>query len=57
MMKTNNMLPLQLNSVLIGIMLSDGSLYKSSLTSNTKFEMSFGHNSEQFAFFYWQNFF
>ena len=37
--------------ILIGLFLGDGSLYKSSLTSNTRFEMSFGQNSEQFAFF------
>jgi hypothetical protein len=40
-----------LRSILIGLLLGDGSLYKSSLTSNTRFEMSFGKNSEEFAFF------
>lgn len=33
------LLPLELHSILIGIMLSDGGLYKSSLSSNTRFEM------------------
>ena len=50
MMKTNNMLPLQLNSVLIGIMLSDGSLYKSSPSANVRFEMSFGEKYKELAF-------
>ena len=50
MMKTNNMLPLQLNSVLIGIMLSDGGLYRSSPTANTRFEMSFGDKYKEFAY-------
>lgn len=35
------LLPLELNSILIGIMLSDGGLYKSSPTANVRFEMSF----------------
>jgi LAGLIDADG DNA endonuclease family len=35
-------LPDYLKSVLIGLMLGDGSLYKSSPTSNTRLEMSFG---------------
>lgn len=42
--KNLHALPQKLNSVLIGIMLGDGSLYKSSPTSNTRFEMSFGEN-------------
>lgn len=33
------LLPLELHSILIGIMLSDGGLYKSSLSSNARFEM------------------
>jgi hypothetical protein len=37
-----------LNSVLIGIMLGDGSLYRSSLTSDTRFEISFGKNIKVF---------
>lgn len=42
-------LPLELKSVFIGIMLGDGSLYRSSLTSNVRFEMSFGQKYESFA--------
>ena len=54
-MKTNNTcmgtkLPLQLNSILIGIMLSDGSLYKSSPNANVRFEMSFGEKYKELAF-------
>ena len=40
-------LPFKLHSIFIGIMLSDGGLYKSSptlATSNVRFEMSFGEN-------------
>ena len=51
-MKNNNTssLSLQLNSTLIGIMLSDGSLYKSSPKSNVRFEMSFGEKYRELAF-------
>jgi len=42
-------LPESLNSVLIGIMLGDGGIYRSSSTSNSRFEMSFGQHSQQFA--------
>jgi hypothetical protein len=42
-------LPLNLKSILIGIMLGDGSLYRSSPTSNVRFEMSFGQKYESFA--------
>lgn len=53
-MKNNNtntfLLPLELNSILIGIMLSDGGLYKSSPTSNVRFEMSFGEKYKDLAF-------
>jgi hypothetical protein len=35
--------------VLIGIMLGDGSLYRSSPTANVRFEMSFGENYKDFA--------
>lgn len=38
-----------LNSILIGIMLGDGSLYRSSPTANVRFEMSLGQNYEEFA--------
>jgi len=41
--------PLNLQSVFIGIMLGDGSLYRSSPTSNVRFEMSFGQKYEAFA--------
>jgi hypothetical protein len=40
---------LPLNSVLIGIMLGDGGIYRTSSTSNSRFEMSFGQHSQQFA--------
>ena len=53
-MQNNNtnisMLPLELNSILIGIMLSDGGLYKSSPTANVRFEMSFGEKYKDLAF-------
>jgi LAGLIDADG DNA endonuclease family len=42
-------LPENLHFILIGIMLGDGSLYRSSTTSNSRFEMSFGSNYKQFA--------
>jgi len=37
------------DSVLIGIMLGDGSIYCSSFTSNARLEMSFGQNYKSFA--------
>lgn len=40
-----------LHSILIGIMLGDGSLYRSSPTANVRFEMSFGQNYKDFALF------
>lgn len=46
----NTILPLKLNSILIGIMLSDGGMYKSSPTSNTRFEMSLGEKYKPLAF-------
>jgi hypothetical protein len=42
-------LPLELKLIFIGIMLGDGSLYRSSPTSNVRFEMSFGQKYESFA--------
>ena len=42
-------LPQNLHYTLIGIMLGDGFLYRSSPTSNTRFEMSFGSSYKQFA--------
>jgi len=38
-----------LHSILIGIMLGDGSIYRSSATSNARLEMSFGKKYEEFA--------
>ena len=38
----NNPLPNNLHDILIGIMLGDGSFYRLTPTSNTRFEMSFG---------------
>jgi hypothetical protein len=48
-MKNNNILPQNLNDILIGLMLGDGHLYKSSSTSNSRFEISFGKDREFFA--------
>lgn len=50
---TNNitsLLPLELHSILIGLMLSDGGLYRSSPTANTRLEMSFGEKYKELAF-------
>ena len=44
-------LPDFLKSFLIGLMLGDGSLYKSSPTSNTRLEMSFGYDYKEFAYY------
>jgi LAGLIDADG DNA endonuclease family len=44
-----NVLSSNLHSILIGIMLSDGGLYKSSLTANVRFEMSFGEKYKELA--------
>lgn len=50
---TNTISPLdfstELKSIFIGIMLGDGSLYRSSPTSNVRFEISFGQKYELFA--------
>lgn len=48
-MNNSEKLPNNLHSILIGIMLGDGFLYKSSPTSNTRFEMSFGTNYKEYA--------
>ena len=52
-MQTNKNLktltPDSLISVLIGILLGDGGIYRTSSTSNCRFEMSFGQHSQQFA--------
>jgi len=42
-------LPDYLEKVLIGLMLGDGSIYRSSLTSNSRFEMSFGQTYKEYA--------
>jgi len=42
-------LRLDLHSILIGIMLGDGSIYRSSPTSYTRLELSFGQIYEEFA--------
>jgi hypothetical protein len=44
-----NSLPEVLNSILIGIMLGDGGMYRSSPTANTRLEMSFGEKYKEFA--------
>jgi hypothetical protein len=44
------LLPKELHSIFIGIMLSDGGLYRSSPTANTRFEMSFGEKYKDLAF-------
>lgn len=46
---SSSSLPLNLQSIFIGIMLGDGSLYRSSPTSNVRIEMSFGQKYEAFA--------
>ena len=48
---THNNLTPELHSILIGLLLGDGSLYKSSLTSNVRFEMSFGSKYEEYSTF------
>jgi LAGLIDADG DNA endonuclease family protein len=52
-MKNNNdnlnVLPSGLHSIFIGIMLSDGGLYKSSPSANVRFEMSFGEKYKELA--------
>jgi hypothetical protein len=48
-LKNITSLPEKLDSVLIGIMLGDGSIYCSSLTSNARLEMSFGQKYKSFA--------
>jgi hypothetical protein len=48
-MKENNYLPENLHSILIGLMLGDAGIYKSSPTSNSRLEMSFGTKYKQYA--------
>ena len=40
-------LPVNINSIVIGIMLGDGGLYRSSPTANTRLEMSFVRSAER----------
>lgn len=47
--KNIEFLPNNLNSILIGIMLGDGSISRTSITSNCRFEMSFGSKYKDFA--------
>jgi len=49
---SNSALPSkELDSILIGLILSDAGLYRSSPTSNTRLEMSFGQAYKEFAYF------
>ena len=48
---TGTQLPTVLKSIFIGIMLGDGSLYRTSPTANVRFEISFGQNYQLFAFY------
>ena len=45
-----SLLPVELHSIFIGIMLSDGGLYKSSQNANARFEISFGEKYKDLAF-------
>ena len=45
-----SVLPVELNSILIGTMLGVGGLYRSSPTANVRFEMSLGEKYKDFAF-------
>ena len=49
MKNNNNILPLNLHDILIGLMLGDGHIYKSSPTSNSRFEINFGKDRNLFA--------
>ena len=42
-------LPEDLHSKLFGLLLSDGGIYRTSKTSNCRYEMSFGTKYKQFA--------
>jgi hypothetical protein len=48
-MVPKNYLPENLHSILIGLMLGDAGIYKTSKTSSSRLEMSFGTNYKQFA--------
>jgi hypothetical protein len=44
-------LPVNINSIVIGIMLGDGGLYRSSPTANTRLEMSFVRSKKNIKIF------
>jgi hypothetical protein len=46
---TTKFLPEDLHSELVGLLLSDGGIYRTSKTSNCRYEMSFGTRYRQFA--------
>jgi hypothetical protein len=48
-LRNETSLPESLNSILVGIMLGDGGIYRTSPTGNCRFEMSFGQAYKQFA--------
>ena len=48
-LKKLSSLPVELHSILIGIMLGDGGIYRSSPTANARFEMSLGTKYQKFA--------
>jgi hypothetical protein len=54
--QVENVLPSELHSIFIGIMLSDGGLYKSSPTSNVRFEISFGEKYKELALYIGEKF-
>lgn len=54
--RVENVLPSELHSIFIGIMLSDGGLYKSSPTSNVRFEISFGEKYKELALYIGEKF-
>jgi len=48
---SNTVFPVELHSTLIGLLLSDGGLYRSSPTANVRFEISFGNKNKCLAFY------
>jgi LAGLIDADG DNA endonuclease family len=44
-------MPSQLHNILIGLLLGDGYIYRSSLTRNCRFKISFGQNRQRYANF------
>lgn len=49
MTNNNHYLPEPLHSILIGLMLGDGYIYKSSFTSNSRLEFSFGESYKEYG--------